>query len=58
MKRLFFVLKFTNFSKVIFASFPVNNVNNQIHNQLEIVSKSSPEIGTILFFTLISSYLL
>ena len=42
---------------VSYASFPVNNINNQIYNQSEIVSKSSP-IGGILGITLILSYLL
>ena len=58
MKKLMFVIMFTNFSNVMFASFPVNNINEQIHNQAEIVSKYSPDIGTILFFTLVTSYLL
>ena len=43
---------------VSYASFPVNNINNQIYNQSEIVSKSSPDIGAILGITLILSYLL
>ena len=42
---------------VSYASFPVNNINNQTYNQSEIVSKSSP-IGGILGITLILSYLL
>ena len=48
MKKTTFVLLLTNFSNVIFASFPVNNINNQIYNQSEIASTSSPVIGIIL----------
>jgi len=51
MKKLFFILLILT-GKLSYASFPVNNINNQS----EIDSKSTPEIiAYILFFSYIFS---
>jgi len=55
MKKLLYIfLTLITFVNVSYASFPVNNINSQIYNQLEIVSESSPFYG----ITLILLYLL
>ena len=54
MKKIVLIL-LAIFSNVIYASFPVDNINNQIYNQSEIVS--GPDIaGILVFFTVISLY--
>jgi hypothetical protein len=58
MKKIILLLiTLITINNVSYASFPVNNINNQIYNQSEIVAKSSPDIGAILGVTLILSYL-
>ena len=52
MKKLFFILLILT-AKLSYASFPVNNINNQIYNQSEIDSESTP----IIAYTLIFSYI-
>jgi membrane protease YdiL (CAAX protease family) len=41
---------------VSYASFPVNNINNQIYNQSEIVSESSPIPAILILSYLISIF--
>ena len=58
MKKIILILiTLITINNVSYASFPVNNINNQIYNQSEIVSESSP-IAAILGITLILSYLI
>ena len=55
MKKIVLIL-LAIYSNVIYASFPVDNINNQIYNQSEVVS--GPDIaGPLVFFTVIGLYL-
>ena len=55
-KTILFLFTLLTLTQISYASFPVNNSNNQIYNESEIVSKTSP-IRAILGITLILSYL-
>ena len=44
-------------ANVSYASFPMNDINNDILNHSEIISKSSPNYSAIFGITLILSYL-
>ena len=48
------VLLLTNVS---YASFPINNINDEMFNYSEIISKDSPNYGSILGIILILTYL-
>lgn len=57
-KTILFLIILITLTNISYASFPVNNINNQIYNQSEIISKSLPNlIRAILGITLILSYL-
>lgn len=55
-KTILFLFTLLTLTQISYASFPVNNSNNQIYNESEIVSKTSP-IRAVLGITLILSYL-
>ena len=56
-KTNLFLLTLVSLTNVSYASFPINNINNEVFNHSEIISKSSPEYGSIFGITLILSYL-
>jgi len=55
-KTILFLITLITLTNVSYASFPLNNINNEIYNQSEIISKSSADYGPILGITLILSY--
>ncbi len=57
-KLILFLIILLIIIDVIYASFPVNNINNLIYNQSEIVAESSPFLVQLIPLLLILSYLI